>query len=57
MEEFVRGLVHEKRDKGERRTKPSEAFRWYFGPAHVVELPPPDRYHYTPIEFANESKK
>ena len=40
----------------ERRTKPSEAFKRYFGPEHGVELPPPERYAYTPVEFADESK-
>ena len=56
MEEFVRSLIREKREKSERRTKPSEAFKRYFGPEHGVELPPPERYAYTPVEFADESK-
>lgn len=44
MEEFVRGLIHEKRKQMERRMKPSEAFKHYFGPEHGVELPPRERY-------------
>ena len=56
MEEFIRGLIREKRDKGKRRTKPSEAFKRYFGPEHGVELPPPEHYGYTPVEFADKSK-
>ncbi len=56
MEEFVRGLIHEKREKSQRRTKPSEAFKRYFGPDHGVDLPPVKRYAYTPVEFADESK-
>ena len=34
----------------------SEIFKQYFGPEHGVELPPPERYGYTPVEFAVESK-
>ena len=56
MEEFVRRLIREKRTKAERRTKPSEAFRRYFGPEHRVELPPAERYTYRPVEFAGESE-
>ena len=56
MEEFVRSLIREKREKSERSTKPSEVFKRYFGPEHGVELPPPERYSYTPVEFVDESK-
>ena len=56
MEEFVRRLIREKRENSKRRTKPSEAFKRYFGPKHGVELPSPQRYAYTPVEFADESK-
>ncbi len=56
MEEFVRRLIHEKREKAERRTKPSEAFRHYFGPKHGVELPSHERYGYMPIEFTDLSE-
>ena len=43
MEEFVRRLIHENREKSERRETPSQAFRRYFGPTHGVELPLPRR--------------
>ena len=57
MEELVRRLIHEKREKAERRTKPSEAFKHYFGPEHGVELPPLDRYTYRPVELADASEE
>ena len=56
MEGFVRRLIREKREKAERRTKPSEAFKRYFGPEHGIELPPPERHGYRQVEFADESK-
>ena len=37
MEEFVRRLIREKREKAERCRKPSEAFRQFFGPEHGVD--------------------
>ena len=55
MEEFVRRLIREKRDKAERRAKPSEAFTRYFGPEHGVELPPGGRYGYRPVAFADKN--
>ncbi len=55
MEEFVRRLIRERRERTQRRTKPSEAFRRYFGPEHGVELPQRGRYGYRPVEFADES--
>ena len=55
MEEFVRRLIREKRERDQRRTKPSEAFKRYFGPEHGVELPRRGRYGYGPVEFADES--
>lgn len=56
MEEFVRRLIREKRERAERRIKPSEVFKRYFGPEHGIELPPPGRYGYRPVEFINESE-
>ena len=56
MEGFVRRLIREKREKAERRTKPSEAFKRYFGTEHGVELPLSERHGYRPVEFADESK-
>ena len=55
MEEFVRRLIREKRERDQRRTKPSEAFKRYFGPEHGVELPRRGRYGYRPVEFVDES--
>ncbi len=54
MEEFVRRLIREGRERAERRTKPSEVFKRYFGPEDGIDLPPPDRYGYKPVEFADE---
>ena len=54
MEEFVRRLIRERREKTEGRTKPSELFKRFFGPDHGIDLPPPERYGYRPVEFADE---
>ena len=54
MEEFVRRLIHEKREKEEGRSKPSDAFKRYFGPEHGVELPLSERYGYRPVTFPGE---
>lgn len=54
MEEFVRRLIREARERAERRTKPSEVFKRFFGPEHGIDLPPPDRYGYRPVESAGE---
>lgn len=51
MEELVRRLIHEKRQKTEPREKPSEIVKRIFGPEHGVELPPRGNYSYRPIEF------
>ena len=56
MEEFVRRLIHENRGKAESRTKPSEAFKLYFGPEHGVDLPLPERYGYKPVTFLGENQ-
>ncbi len=56
MEEFVRRLIREKRERAERRTKPSEVFKRFFGPEHGIDLPPPDRYGYRPVVFAEEEE-
>ena len=39
MEDFVRCLIHEKRENTERRSKPSKAFARLFGERYGVELP------------------
>lgn len=54
MEEFVRRLIREQRERAERRTRPSEVFERFFGPEHGVDLPPPARYGYRPVVFAGE---
>ena len=54
MEEFVRRLIREKRERSERHAKPSETFKRYFGPEHGIELPPPPRYGYRPVMFTDE---
>lgn len=54
MEELVRRLIRERRERAERRTKPSEVFKRFFGPKDGIDLPPPDRYGYRPVEFADE---
>lgn len=51
MEELVRRLIHEKREKSRTKEKPSEAFRRYFGPEHGIELPPREKYGYRPVDF------
>ena len=54
MEEFIRRLIRKERARCERHANPSEAFKRHFGPEHGVELPPPARYGYRPIEFTDE---
>ncbi len=56
MEEFVRRLIREQRERAERRTRPSEVFERFFGPEHGVDLPPPARYGYRPVVFAGEDE-
>ncbi len=51
MEEFVRRLIRDRREKSRSRGKPSEAFKQHFGPKHGIELPPRVRYGYRPVEF------
>ena len=55
MEELVRRLIHENRARAESRTKPSEAFKRYFGPEHGIDLPPTGRSGYKPVAFPDES--
>ena len=56
MEEIVRRLIREKRQKAQTREKPSEVFRRYFGPEHGVELPPRGKYGYCPVEFQDSDE-
>lgn len=50
-EEFIRRVIREKRARAERRAKPSDAFRHYFGPEHGVELLLPGRHGQRRIEL------
>ncbi len=56
MGEYVRRLIREKREEVERRRKPSEAFRRYFGAEHGIELPPTRRYRRKVVTFADETE-
>lgn len=51
MEEFVRRLIREEREKTAKRPKPSEAFRRHFGPNHGIELELDRRYGSPPLTF------
>lgn len=57
MEEFVRRLIRENREKSERHSKPSEIFRRYFGPEHGVDLPLDERFSYKPVLSLNKNLK
>ena len=57
MEEFVRRLIHEKREKTERRPKPSKAFARHFGEWYGVELPAPPRCGYRPPSFSRKDRE
>lgn len=56
MEEFVRRMIREKREKSRRSAKPSDAFKRFFGPEHGVELPARPRYGYKPVTFNEENE-
>ena len=51
MEEFVRRLIHEGRERARIRVKPSEAFRRHFGPENGIELPLRGDFGYKPVRF------
>ena len=55
MSQYVRRLIREKREEVERRRKPSEAFRRYFGAEHGIELPPTRRYRRKVVTFGDRS--
>lgn len=54
MEEFVRQMIHEKRERARQGATPSEVFKRYFGAEHGVELSLRDRYGYRPVELEHE---
>ncbi len=57
MEDFVRCLIHEKRENTERRSKPSKAFARLFGERYGVELPAPPRCGYRPLSLSREDRE
>ena len=57
MEEFVRQLIREQREKSQRKVKLSEIFKHYFGTEYGVDLPPRETYSYKPFEFNKEESK
>ena len=56
MEEFVRRLIREKREKSQRHAKPSEVFRKHFGPERGIDLPPRKQHGYRPVVFSEEDE-
>ena len=54
-EEFIHRIVREKRERAMRRTRPSDAFRHYFGPEHGVELLLPGRYGQRRVGLTDEN--
>ena len=44
MEECVRQLIREKREKSEQVSQPSEVFRRHFGPENGIDLPLNERF-------------
>ena len=56
MEELMRRIIREQRQRSERRAKPSDVFRQYFGPEHGIELPPRGRYGYRPVQFDDDGE-
>ncbi len=56
MSQYVRRLIREKREEVERRRKPSEAFRRYFGAEHGIELPLTRSYRHKAVTFADETE-
>lgn len=57
MEEFVRRMIHEEREKTERRPRPFEAFARHFGERHGIELPARPRSGFTPLSFSPEDRQ
>ena len=51
MEELVRRIIRERRQRDESSKRPSDVFKHYFGPEHGVDLPERGRYGYRPVEF------
>lgn len=49
--------VRNKRPKTESREKPSEAFARHFGVEHGVDLPPPVRVGYRPLDLSGKDSE
>ena len=49
--------VRDKRAKTESRPKPSEAFARRFGVEHGVDLPPPVRVSYRPLDLGGKDSE
>ena len=57
MEEFVRRLIREKREQSRRRLEAFRGIQTVFPDRNNgIELPPPPRYPYRPVEFSDERK-
>ena len=52
VDELVRGLIHKRRVRVERRPTQSEVFEHHFGEKHGVKLPPRVRFGYKPLSFS-----
>ncbi len=57
MEEFVRRLIREKREKAKERAKPSEIFKRHFGPEGGIDLPPRAGYGYQPLDLTSGKER
>ena len=53
MEEIVRPLIRDRRERTAKRPSPSEAFKRHFGPQHGVELKLDRRYGSPPLTFTD----
>ncbi|GAB6044272.1 FitA-like ribbon-helix-helix domain-containing protein [Endothiovibrio diazotrophicus] len=54
MEEMVRRLIHEGREKATATAKPSEIVRRYFGHDRGIDLGDQGDYAFDPVEFNEE---
>ncbi len=54
MEEFMRRLIRQQRERDSRPRSVSRIARRHFGPEHGVELPARGPYGYRPLDFRSE---
>lgn len=53
MEELVRRILHERRERAQADEKPSDVFRRWFGPENGADLPPRETHRAKPsIDFS-----